>query len=573
MSSHHDHEFDATKPALVLLHGAGGKKHRMLDRDVLVIGRARGCDFGLDAPDISNIHCIINNGPHGFRIRDCQSRAGTKLNGNALRESALHDGDTLQIGPFSFRVHLPANSVAIPTQTQNVRLQHIQHSRRNLAKIALRQRKMLMLQDLGKTPANGKASKAKLSQQVQTLKTRVREYDLRARGLEDAERELAKDREKLEHDMRAFDELTREHEQQMAKRRQEMEAGLQQRHRDLEALARQLQFREQHLQSREGASAEHLRASDALQQDLSRQQHALNHQLEAFERQKKEFSMKCDQWASDQASLLTRLGQQKMTLAQVEETLRGQRQDLDDVLAALQEGQALGEQAGNGELAALRDENDRLRQLVAARPQHSGSAEKEQILQRENEELRQLLAGMEQEREQPHVVVAGQQEAHAAELALLKALLAEKESVIQELSAKPAPVGGERDIDTYETELNNIQRQLEVDRHTLNKEIEQLRARNKELDEATREMELEMSRERAELARERQRVDRLRDDVRQEVERMQRDGGLRERLAPVNNLRDQINNRRQPANEPAARPSNEDVMQQRLKALRTRVNE
>ena len=67
-----------------------------------------------------------------------------------------------------------------------------------------------------------------------------------------------------------------------------------------------------------------------------------------------------------------------------------------------------------------------------------------------------------------------------------------------------------------------------------------MRSRNDELDEATREMELEMSRERAELARERQRLERLREEARLELERVQREAGVRDRLAPVQKLREEM---------------------------------
>ena len=62
-------------------------------------------------------------------------------------------------------------------------------------------------------------------------------------------------------------------------------------------------------------------------------------------------------------------------------------------------------------------------------------------------------------------------------------------------------------------------------------------------------MELELSGEPpAELGRERQRIERMREDVRQEIEAdPQRDAGSPPgRLAGVQNLRDEINLRRQP---------------------------
>jgi chromosome segregation ATPase len=491
MASHHDHAFDATRPALVLLFGNSNKKHRLLDREVIVIGRARGCDLGLDAPDISSIHCVITRGPAGFHLRDCQSRAGTKHNGNPVREVALRDGDLLQIGPFSFRVHLPAGCVVGPAAGGAGRAEHLQHSRRNLARIAMRHRKLLRLVRVIENDGDGKAAKEQLNKQLLGLKARIRDYDQRVRVLEDAERDLAKDRETLD---------------------------------------------------REFANSR----AQALQAD---QQLAFSEKLQAFEHEKKEFLMVREQWAKDQGEILVRLGAQKTALAQVEETLREQRRGLDDVLTALQEAQPVADGAQDGELEKLQADND---------------------------QLRQLLAMMEHEREQTEVArtaeLAADPTNRSDEVAALRKLLEEKESQLQESSRKPVdePV---RDIDTYESELNAFRRQLETDRQKLMREIEQVRARNKELDEATREMELEMSRERAELARERQRLERLREDVRQELDRIQRDGGLRDRLVPVQSLRDEINHRRNPSADQTPKPTGEDVMQARIRALRNKVNE
>src|SRR5262245_45755934 len=94
---------------LVVTYGTTPNKHRPLNQPVTVLGRARGCDIGLEAPDVSSVHCVIYRQGGGLRIRDCASRAGTRLNGEAVQEAPLRDGDTLQIGPFSFRVDLPAN--------------------------------------------------------------------------------------------------------------------------------------------------------------------------------------------------------------------------------------------------------------------------------------------------------------------------------------------------------------------------------------------------------------------------------------------------------------------------------
>src|SRR5437660_3911099 len=121
--------------ALVVLHSGADNTCRPLDQEVLTVGRARGADIGLDAPDVSSVHCVIWRGSIGYQIRDCGSRAGTKVNGDLIKESVLHDGDVLQVGPFSFRVQIPASAVKAPSR--EVRYKHLERSRRNLVRLAL----------------------------------------------------------------------------------------------------------------------------------------------------------------------------------------------------------------------------------------------------------------------------------------------------------------------------------------------------------------------------------------------------------------------------------------------------
>jgi pSer/pThr/pTyr-binding forkhead associated (FHA) protein len=98
---------DKTQPALLVQHGNTAQKHRPIDRAAVALGQARGCDIELDAPEVSSIHCIISRGPDGVYIRDCNSRMGTRINGERIKECYLHDADVLQVGPFSFLVYVP----------------------------------------------------------------------------------------------------------------------------------------------------------------------------------------------------------------------------------------------------------------------------------------------------------------------------------------------------------------------------------------------------------------------------------------------------------------------------------
>ncbi len=80
------------------------------------------------------------------------------------------------------------------------------------------------------------------------------------------------------------------------------------------------------------------------------------------------------------------------------------------------------------------------------------------------------------------------------QIAELNQLINER-AVVETSLAVPENV----DLDAFEAELRKERQQLEVDRGKLTKELEQLRARNVELDEATREMEMEMSKERSRI--------------------------------------------------------------------------
>jgi len=65
------------------------------------------------------------------------------------------------------------------------------------------------------------------------------------------------------------------------------------------------------------------------------------------------------------------------------------------------------------------------------------------------------------------------------------------------------------------------------------------------MEDAAREMELQMARERALFAHERVEMNRLREEIRVERERREREGGARDRVAAVSKLKDELTGRRQ----------------------------
>jgi len=505
MGSKHDESVDAGQPALVLMHGETGRRHRPLTREAVTVGRARGCDICLDAPDVSSLHCLITRRGTSLHVRDCGSRSGTHLNGNVIRDAnPLRDSDILQVGPFSFRVHLPT---ALPGARPS-REQRIENSRRNLARLALAQRRRLRQLRTGALAQELEQRQADLDRQAAALRDRARDYDQRFERLDQAERELRRDRDAM-----VEEDLTR---------RQTQEAELQPDPCPLKTAAgpgaedRALEKRQQELD----AYAQHLVRLRKRNKPLAQQLDQLTRGFQAMQLEQQESMKTREEWTREQAEATARLAQQRAALAQAEASLREQRGGLTRMMAELKQMQEAIRSQQNAEVEALRQENQQLHQLLAERDRERvETAESMAVPDNATTELR-------------------------SEIDLLRQLLQEKDALLEELRRQPPeplkPAAPVADIGTYEAELNEFQRQLENDRNKLNAEIEQLRARNEEMDEATREMELELSRERAELARERQRLDRLREEARLELEKVQREAGVRDRLAPVQKLREEI---------------------------------
>jgi pSer/pThr/pTyr-binding forkhead associated (FHA) protein len=212
------------QPALIVTYGNATRKCRPLDRDVLVVGRAQGCDLGLISPEVAPIHCVIVRLADGWHIRDCTGRGATRVNGRAVQEEALRDGDTLQIGTFSFTARLPSECttpvppahVTVPAPgpgAEPTAVDHLQRSRRKLARLALALRRRLR-----QTEGDGLAARQQeLEQQAEALWAFKRDYENRMVRLEEAEREACATRSALQQRLE-------EAERELAERRAEAEA-------------------------------------------------------------------------------------------------------------------------------------------------------------------------------------------------------------------------------------------------------------------------------------------------------------------------------------------------------------
>jgi hypothetical protein len=106
-------------------------------------------------------------------------------------------------------------------------------------------------------------------------------------------------------------------------------------------------------------------------------------------------------------------------------------------------------------------------------------------------------------------------------------MLAEKCETIRELRVELLEYKDQpQTVAPKEAELVQLSEQLEEDRR-------QLQEDEAALEEQTKQMEMNIARQRAEIARQRTEVERMFSELRLELEQAMREGGLRERLTPL----------------------------------------
>ena len=212
-------------PALLPIFGGMEKKPRILDREVITLGRARGSDFCLDGNEVSALHCILFRASDGYRVRDCGSRTGTRVNGQSTKNATLVNGDVLQIGPFSFEVRIP-KSMKFDAPGDPISVEKLKRSRSHLVHLVLRMRKRLIASGVrGAQPGDG-------ADKTEDVKNKLKQYDLRHNQLEQAEQELLQEREDLEKLRAEFQRQTRIKDSELAQRREQLEAEYQNKSAD-----------------------------------------------------------------------------------------------------------------------------------------------------------------------------------------------------------------------------------------------------------------------------------------------------------------------------------------------------
>jgi pSer/pThr/pTyr-binding forkhead associated (FHA) protein len=543
-----------TSPSMIPIAGNFDRKPRSLERDVTTIGRARGSDLCLEANEISTLHCIIYRAPDGYRIRDCNSRCGTRVNGESVKSGKLQDCDIINLGPFSFEFRLPA--AIFPQDSIKVdpgKIDHWKNSRRKFAQLALKLRKRVRQAPTGRD--------SDTSQNSHVLKERIRVYDQRLRELEEAEQELTGERDELaktrEEHQKRVQKVEGEIAERLAKADEEIKERwqkFQQRCQVEETQAREVAAAARRAEPESAVPVASLAPAvdnelEELRCHVQEFEKQLSRQQDQLQREQEEFTNMKDQWVRSQAKSAEALQEQQAVLAQQENAVRAHKAELGRMMAELKKlqedlrKQAKGDLRGlQEELAKVQAENAELRTFleagVAGSPDVDELRAQVKLLQDELEAKELALLEL---REVPPAKSSHDSVNLRAENDLLKKLLEEKNQILEDMSAvhEQTPKS-EGDLERYEAELNEFRRNLESDRNKLNAEVELLRERNKELDEAVREMEMEMSKERADLARERMRLERVREEVKTDMDKLQREASVRDSMAGVQKLRDEM---------------------------------
>ena len=99
-----------------LLIKTAGLENQILELRLGVnrVGRDSDCEFCVEHPTISSLHCEMSLTSDGVYIRDCHSTNGTFVNGEPVLETWLDPGQTVHLGDVELFVESTDANVAIP---------------------------------------------------------------------------------------------------------------------------------------------------------------------------------------------------------------------------------------------------------------------------------------------------------------------------------------------------------------------------------------------------------------------------------------------------------------------------
>ena len=92
------------KPVIEILSPSGRKRTMVLTgQQPITIGRDPTNALAIKDDRLSRFHCVIEADGSSYRVRDLQSRNGTRLNDKRVQQARLTSGDWLKVGRFKIR--------------------------------------------------------------------------------------------------------------------------------------------------------------------------------------------------------------------------------------------------------------------------------------------------------------------------------------------------------------------------------------------------------------------------------------------------------------------------------------
>lgn len=159
-------------------------------------------------------------------------------------------------------------------------------------------------------------------------------------------------------------------------------------------------------------------------------------------------------------------------------------------------------------------------------------------MQAENDELRSIIAELHQELE---LANGKNEQDYGNRLKEYESLIDEKNELIRSLHLKVQeleqnmrpPTPKEDELLAMSEELERERCQIQQERRKLEEDMRQLKEDEHVMTEEMRKMEMQMSKERAEIARQRSELQRINEEIKHELDRIERDKGLSDRLTQL----------------------------------------
>lgn len=535
-----DHE-----PALIVAVGRTRRRMRSLSQATTILGRARGCDIALNAMEVSYVHCHITRTPQGLVLRDCASRTGTLVNGQPIQEAALSDGDTIQVGPFLFRVQVPAawnpadEFKARQNQIAELRreVDRLGRKRRRLAESTLRQRRRFrsLRQDL--------AEARRLLAQMENENASMVATPVDNAPIEPVPQEIANLQQENDSLRQMLVRSALECDQLRKKAEGADEAtvnasALEQEMISLRDELARLQANSQQLQSELVTTQSAAAQVGELRQRLD-SAGEINNQLKQKVGVYEQKMQRAREVVAENERLKQQLAEARQQLeatslpAGVVEVQPPSSAEADaaseEFNARLENERRAHEERLTGLRGELEKERTRFKELIKQTAAQHGAVQ---------HELTELRAKLE-ERDLALSTLVSSDEFNAVRE---KLTLAEEviERLRQQLQERPPAPEIPPELSQYEASLNEFRDQLATAQ-------EQIKVHEDELDAKMKAAELTLSKERAELARQRALVERTRRDFLMELEHAEREAQQRERMAPVQRLKDELKGRAEEA--------------------------